>query len=762
MLKSFDRYILKEIFAPFGIGLTIYTLTLLINMIFILSDIFISSNASSFTIIKILLYMLPDLLSFTIPMATLMGILAGMSRMSTDSEIVALRTMGINNFRLFRPVLIFSIFTWIISSYLIMYLAPEGNYQYNKLKTKIFLTKAMSSIKPGTFNLAFPTYVLYFKDINKKTGDWSNVFLYARRDGINDNVILAKSGRLINSDEGGKSYFFLKDVVLHSFDKRKPGKKYTTTYYASTSEEIPKYAPFKNIRQSQQLILPDLIRELKKKPDNVRLQKEFHKKFALPFACLALGFLALSLGVSTKKGGKVSGFIISLGIIFVYYTTITTFQNLILKKIISPFLGMWAPNFFLLLTGVIFYYYSSTEKSINWEKLTGLFSSKEKKEDRKSNRIKGQLISSKIRFPKRKILKTLDRYILKKIILMFIFIFFSLLMVFYIVRIVELIDNVIQNKVPFFYVIKYAYYNTPEMISFVLPVALLTAVLLVFSIMSKNNEITAVRVSGISLYRLSIPAIILGIFLSVIYFFIQEAITPKANMKGTEILNKIYKRGSNFNLNAIKNWTIGKDNKIYFYDFFELKRKRYRNFNVIQLGTDFSMKKRISARKAYWKTNRELSLKNGFSRDFSSNNPKSFKIFKAKTLTIPEGKNYFTKKILFPEFMNIKHLKNYIRYLKSNNSSTERFTAKLYYKYSFPFSSLIMVLIAIPFSFMMGKKGTLYGIGISIGISMIFWGVFGLFSALGSSALLPPILSAFAPLLIFLMVSLYMFMNIKT
>ena len=112
--------------------------------------------------------------------------------------------------------------------------------------------------------------------------------------------------------------------------------------------------------------------------------------------------------------------------------------------------------------------------------------------------------------------------------------------------------------------------------------------------------------------------------------------------------------------------------------------------------------------------------------------------------------------------MNISELKGYIQYLKDNKSDTARYEAQLNNRYAFPFASLVMVLIAIPFSFSMGKKGTLYGIGFAVGISIIFWGAFGIFSALGSTALLPPFISAFAPLLIFSGFSIYMFINLKT
>ncbi len=160
------------------------------------------------------------------------------------------------------------------------------------------------------------------------------------------------------------------------------------------------------------------------------------------------------------------------------------------------------------------------------------------------------------------------------------------MLVFYIVRIVELIDSVIENNVPFFYVFKYVYFNTPEMISFVLPVAILTSVLLTFSLMSKNNEITVVQVSGISLYRIAVPAVILGIFLSLGYFIIQEKITPGANKKAMKTLDTIYKRKTATEIEFDKFWISGKNNFIYFYDFLE-KEKGFteisQQFNLMRI-----------------------------------------------------------------------------------------------------------------------------------------------------------------------------------
>lgn len=774
MFKSIDRYILKEIASPFGIGLLVYTVTLLLNTILILSERLISKDASTASIFKILLYLIPDFLAFTIPMATLMGVLAGMSRLSTDSEVVAFKTLGINNARLLRPIMLFSVFGWLLSSWLIMFIAPEANFRLNRLNTEIVLSKSVADIKSRVFNKDFNPYTIYFSDVDHNTGEWINVFLYSRKQGDMDTVILAKRGKFIQDSREDERYILLKDAWVHSYKKREPGKSYEWTYWGRTKEKVPREHEIKHTRRSTQFIFPQLIEKMKEEPENVSFAIEFHRKFALPFACLAMGFLALSLGITTKKGGKVSGFIISLGIIFVYYTIITASQNLVMKGILSPFLGMWAADIFLLAAGIIAYYYSSKEKTINWERLF-VFMDKLKKRLPINGKLNGKELGKELTGEERnvvvvlkvkkfsiRVFKILDLYVVKRLLLTFLMIFLSITFVFYIVTIMELVDNVIENHVSFYYLLQYIYYYTPEIIKFVLPAAILTAVLLTFSVMSKNNEIVAVQVSGISLYRLAFPAVIVGLLLSLGFFYIQENVAPGANIKANKTMNIIRAHETTDEFELQKNWVVGNHNEFYFYDHIDMKMNKYRQFNVIYMSDSFSLEKRLSADFARWVSETELVLEDGFERVFKDNDPLNYITFKERKIVIPEGEDFFKKKIKDYNYMNISELKGYIDYLKKNKSDTARYEAQLHNRYAFPFASLVMVLIAIPFSFSMGKKGTLYGIGFAVGISIIFWGAFGIFSALGSTALLPPFISAFAPLLIFSGFSIYMFINLKT
>ena len=757
MNKDFDRYILKEIASPFAIGLLVYTFTLLTNQILILSKTLIAKGVTTGTVFKILLYLLPDMLSFTIPMATLMGVLAGMSRLSSDSEIVAFRTMGINNRRILKPVLMFSLGTWLVSSWLLMFLAPESNYRFSKLYTEVVLSQTISGIKPGVFYQDLPFLNLYFRD-QDRGGEWRDVLLSSQKNPEEDMLIFAKRGKFIYKQSQKENYIVLFDGVIHTFKKQDP-EKYALTFFAQKTEKISNLVTIRQTRRSTQLVFSELLRKRRENPGDVLLNLEFHKKFALPFACLALGFLGLSLGISTKKGGKTSGFVISLGIIFIYYVMMTASRNMILKSIVSPFWGSWAPTMFLLAIGILLYRFAAREKEINWEKM---FAFRHMRKGRPGPARVEKTRSKLALFVDRLPLRILDRYVLRRMLAVFFLVFSSLLLVFYIINILELIDNLIENKIPFLYVLKYDFYMTPEFVKIILPVSVLTAVLLTFSLMSKNNEIIAVQVSGISLLRLALPAVFLGLFLSLGVYFIQENILPEANRKAGQVLDVIHKRKSYSDFEFTRNWLLGRDNCIYFYNLYDKAKKRFHYFNVLYLDRNFSILRRVSARTASWQGEKQLRLVEGFEREFQGNFPKSYAPFAEKDLAIKENRGFFTRSIQYSSAMNSSELKKYISFLKKSRSDSQRYQAQLYYNYAFPFSSLVMVFIAIPFSFLMGNRGALFGIGIAVGISMIYWGVLGIFSSMGTMAVLSPLISAFAPLILFSVISGVLFLYIRT
>ncbi len=132
MLKYFDRYLLREAATPFGLGLLVYSFVLLMNQLLVFPELFIARGIPLLTTLKLLGYLLPAILAFTVPMAVLMGVLAGLSRLSSDAEVTAFKTLGIGHLRILRPLLVFGFAGWLLTSALAVWLAPEFNYQFQK------------------------------------------------------------------------------------------------------------------------------------------------------------------------------------------------------------------------------------------------------------------------------------------------------------------------------------------------------------------------------------------------------------------------------------------------------------------------------------------------------------------------------------------------------------------------------------------------------------------------------------------------------
>src|SRR4030066_1826302 len=195
MLKFFDRYLLKEITPPFFIGLLIYSFVLLVSPGFLLSELFIARGVSFPAGALIFFYLLPAVLAFAVPMSVLMGILAGLSRLSSDSEIVAFRTLGIRNSRLLWPVFVFAFAGWLITSALTLYLAPRANYKWVQTLTRSVLSKVQFKINPREFNETIPQTVLFIQDITSDNR-WENIFAYLSQDAAEPRAIFARTGRL--------------------------------------------------------------------------------------------------------------------------------------------------------------------------------------------------------------------------------------------------------------------------------------------------------------------------------------------------------------------------------------------------------------------------------------------------------------------------------------------------------------------------------------------------------------------------------------
>jgi LPS export ABC transporter permease LptG/LPS export ABC transporter permease LptF len=798
MFKLFDRYILKEISPPFLLGLLIYSFVLLMNQLLQLPALFIAKGVSLGVTLKLLFYLVPGILAFTVPMSVLMGILAGLSRLSSDSEITAFKNLGISPRRMLRPLLVFAFGGWLLTSVLTLYLAPFFNFKWVQTLTESVLDKVQLQINPREFFEGIPNTVIFIQDIVEQK-DWRNILIYLSDTPEKPRLVVARRGRLNFYPKARRATLELYEVLEHANAHANPDD-YTVTSTARMEQEIDiesLYATFsaeqrvreKNIQelftglrtieqdlQKLEKEKAEIVRKKLRKDDMTRVRNEFallraenerrshkveiHKKFALPFVCWIFVFLGLPLGVSTKKGGRTSGFTLSLVIILVYYVCITAGEKFALEERMSPFLGMWGGNIlFGLLSLILFFRYAKESPlfSLFGGRGRGLL----RRMTARTKKGRGwRWPRPSLPFP-----NILDRYIIRRYLVIASLVILSLISIFVIITFFDRLGILYEHRKPMSMLLGYIRFRIPEFIHYSLPMTALTATLLTLGLFTKSNEVTAMKACGISIYRAVLPAVFLAGLIGWLAFHIQERVLPQANKKAKEIWNKITDVSPRSYGYLNRRWVANKKrDRFYHYSYFDPEKSAFSWLSIFDLDlSSWSLKRRIYAERAVLKEDL-LHLENGWIREFTGEAPKSprAEVFKTMDLTLEEGRASFLKEWREPSQMTYGELRQYVREIKELGFETVGFRVDLSSKISFPFVALIMTLLGIPFAFSMGKRGTLVGIGVSLAIAMVYWVAIGVFRSLGYIGFLNVFFAAWGPNLVFGLIGLYLLFRLRT
>jgi LPS export ABC transporter permease LptG len=471
------------------------------------------------------------------------------------------------------------------------------------------------------------------------------------------------------------------------------------------------------------------------------------------------------LGISTKKGGRTSGFTISLGIILVYYVLITAGEKNAMEGRISPFLGMWGPNVLFLLAGLYLFIRSSRES-----RLFTVFSRRGQKRKVRTVIIRVGVPSRvrrwaagirprfSLRFP-----NTLDRYIMRKYLAIFLLVFLALLLISVIVTFFERIDNIYEHNKSLSLLFRYIQYRVPEFMNYILPVTVLATALLTLGLLTKSNEITAMKACGLSIYRLVLSLVVTAGLVSLFSFALQERLVPSANKKAEEVWNRINDIPPRSYSFLDRRWVLSRNKgRIYHYSYFEPATGAFSQLSVFEIDpSSWSLIRRLYAEKGRLEGNL-LILSHGWSRSFPGELQTRFEVFQGMDLRLAEDPGYFVKEVKEPSLMSFGELKRYTAEVEGMGFETTRFKVDLSSKISFPFVSLVMTLLAIPFAFSMGKRGALVGLGLSIVIAMLYWGALGVFRSLGYVSFLSPFLASWGPNLIFGPLGLYLLFRQRT
>jgi LPS export ABC transporter permease LptG/LPS export ABC transporter permease LptF len=778
MLRILDRYVLREIIAPFAFALLLLTFALEIPPILQHGEALIAEGASWGTVARVLATLVPQALGITIPMALLVGILYALGRLSGDREIVAMEACGVSMGRLLRPLILFAVLATGATTYVMIVALPAANQAFREITFKLLMSRGESKIKPRVFYSGFPNLVIYVREVTPGVG-WTDVMVAESSQPEEHKLYLAKNGRLL-IDEGKRTVaLLLENGSQHSVNPREP-EKYVSATFEQTMLVIdpetvfPREGPMKGYTEMTIAELRGEMVELRNQniyPHNQIMA--WQKKYSIPAACLAFMLVALGLGVSTRRDGRLASFVLGIGVVFVYYV-LMYMAEAVAKGGLLPYwfawAAMWVPNAVIAAWGVLLIARKlrGPEQSIQFAlpflrrrprpaapaQAGGL-------QAQRGTRVVVVVKVPHFSFPRPSIL---DWYVLKQGLWVSALSAAALLTLFYIASFIDLSDHLFTGRTNAFMVLTYLWFASPQFLYYLVPLAVLMGALVTIGALTKNSELIVMKACGISLYRAAAPLLILAIIGSALLIGLEERLLAYSNRRADAINNVI--RGRLPTTQSLdRRWVAANNGNIYQYLYFESGRNRLNGLSIYEFGADPS----TLARRQYFdfaefRGDREARGQvqweggAGWQREFL---PRKFVVFTAHPVVM-EGPGYFATERPDAEHMSYRQLSDHVAALQAGGFNVVPYVVSLHRKLAFPFVTLIMALIAVPFAVTSGKHGAMYGVGAGIVLAILYWTAISVFGAIGAGGLMAPALAAWAPNIIFGCAALYLLLTVRT
>ncbi len=357
-------------------------------------------------------------------------------------------------------------------------------------------------------------------------------------------------------------------------------------------------------------------------------------------------------------------------------------------------------------------------------------------------------------------MKRLEKHFFMEFLKLLILTTAGFIVVFILVDLFENMDNLIKFHVPLVDVIAFFIYRIPFILGQVTPIAALVSVLLSTGMLSMSGEITAVRASGVRLLRVFVPIFAAGFIISIGVIFINEYLTPLGLKKTEDFKVQWFGKTSRGSYGSKGLWLRTRDSIINIRDM-EPGGKTIRGITIYRISRPFRLKRRIDARSARWNGN-EWTGRRVLVRDFRPDGSlieKEPARMKLAGLAPPED---LTEQERGHLSMTMGELRGLIKILESEGYNTYQYRTDLYARVAFPFVTFIMVLLGVPFPLRGARTGGIAsGIGLSILIAFSFWIIFALSTSLGAGGMVPPLVAAIFPDILFLATAGWLLAHVK-
>jgi len=754
---SVAKYILQTILPYFIFSWLLLSVILFVQQASRYSEIFFSVSIPKNLVWQLTLALIPNVIAFTCPMAVLIGVIIGLSKMQGDSELTAVRTAGIGNFQISVPVIflgiVLSLFTFIIN----LYGVPFAAKLVRKVALQTALYKLESPIEPGVFNTEVNGYTIYVKDSDFNNGTWKNIFIYNEdKQNSSSRLITSKSGRI--DTNGETSELWLENAIITTFSVENNKPKLASENVGQVrfgiktrrDEIVEKIS--KTEQTPEELGLTELANYARNKEGKEKTEAQilWQRRILLSITPLIFALLGTALILRFNRSGRGFGVFLSLISLVAYYLITLLGEQLARTNKISVLAASLFPVVISLVIIVWFYLsnrYLSNKSTLRFARNLKKFPVNLNKFSRRTSRI--SLSTGILDFDV--VLNLLKYFLLTLSFLTAIYLIFT---AFELWKFAGEINN------GFSLLINYLIFLLPFIYIQLAPSALMIATLATFVIKSRQNEIVTWTAAGQSVYRLLLPCFVLMIAIGFLNWGIQEKVLPTTNKIQDDLRSQIRSRGIMANKEG-KYW-VANDRRIYSFELDADKSDKNQKINNLTVYEFSESEPKLQAiyktQKAVWERDKikfagateKIVLLDGKADTSQVSN-----------FELAENSNPFNNLYAKPSHLNTNEMKEQI---KDSESETEKrnYEVALEKKHATLFLPFIVTLFTAPFALSLSRKGKVITVGYAVGFWLLFMGITSTFEQFGLNGYISPTFAVWSPLMLFSLVGAFLLSKVRT
>lgn len=362
-MRILRNYILNEFFHSFLLSIVIFTFVLLVGNIIQLADLVINKGVDAFSVLKLFFYLIPWLLSFTLPVAALTAVILTFGRFSSDGELTAMKASGVSLYRVSFPILMLGIIFSFLAFFLNDQVSPNASFASRRVVKEIGIKKPTAYLEEGTFIRGFENYVIFIHEI--KGNKLKNIRIYQPQAGKATRTIIAEAGELISVPRTN-----IIDLTLYNGTSEEPSPTEPESFYKLNFKtyhmtlDLSKILKQEKVRKkTREMTVSELSAEIDKfieqGIDYTPLVVEIFKKINMSIASFVLILVGIPLGIKAHRSEKSIGFGVSLILFAVYWGFFLGGIAMSLKGVVPPFIGVTFPNIVFFIFGVIMFVHTA-------------------------------------------------------------------------------------------------------------------------------------------------------------------------------------------------------------------------------------------------------------------------------------------------------------------------------------------------------------------------------------------------------------------